>query len=132
MVADVVAQGQGQRQRPATRATTSSWPTLDDVKAELRVDELSDDDTAVLQRSLDAAIAWVSARVRPEAIADELGAVAVVPDVWLGTVLEACRLYRRRDSLDGTLGWGDAGLVRVGIFDPEVEHMLGHRLAIVL
>jgi len=36
-------------------------------------------------------------------------------------LLHAARLYRRRDSLDGTIAWGDAGAIRVGRFDPDVE-----------
>lgn len=129
-IAEVAPPARGSH--PAGRAAPLGWPTADDVRQELRAEGLSADDDAVLGHSLDAAIAWITGRVRTEAIADDLGAVAVVPDVWLATVLEVCRLYRRRDSLDGTLGWGDAGLVRVGVYDPDVEHLLGQWVAIVL
>jgi len=35
-------------------------------------------------------------------------------------LLHAARLYRRRDSIDGTISWGDLGGVRVGGADPDV------------
>ena len=31
------------------------------------------------------------------------------------------RLYRRRDSTDGTIGFGDAGVMRIGRTDPDIE-----------
>lgn len=36
-------------------------------------------------------------------------------------LLHAARLYRRRDSIDGTLGFGDLGVVRVGRTDADVD-----------
>ena len=113
-------------------AGVADWPTADDVRKMLRAEGISPDDEDVLTWALDAAIGWIRGRVKPTAIADEVGETAIVPDVWLATVMEACRLYRRRDSLDGTLGWGDAGLVRVGVYDPDVEHLLGHWVVVPL
>ena len=36
-------------------------------------------------------------------------------------LIHAARLYRRRDSIDGTISWGDMGGVRVGAVDPDVR-----------
>jgi hypothetical protein len=113
----------------------SAWPTLADVQAELRLDYLQPDagDEDVLQNGLDAAISYVTGRVRPSALVDELGALVVPDDVWQATVLYASRLYRRRDSLDGTIGWTDTGgVVRVGWRDADVENLLGRWAAIPL
>lgn len=35
-------------------------------------------------------------------------------------LIHAARLYKRRDSLDGTVGWSDVGVVRIGSRDPDV------------
>jgi hypothetical protein len=40
-------------------------------------------------------------------------------------LLHAARLYRRRDSLDGTLFGGDLTIVRVGNYDPDVLALYG-------
>jgi hypothetical protein len=48
------------------------------------------------------------------------------------TVEEAGRLYRRRDSVDGTIGWGDMGIVRIGPKDPDIESKITPYLNIIL
>jgi len=49
-----------------------------------------------------------------------------LPDtVFQACVLHASRLYRRRDTVDGTISWGDAGVVRVGRADPDIEALYG-------
>jgi hypothetical protein len=40
-------------------------------------------------------------------------------------LLHSARLYRRRDSIDGTLGFGDLGVVRVGRTDADVDSLYG-------
>ena len=45
--------------------------------------------------------------------------------------MEAGRLYRRRDSVDGTIGWGDMGVVRVGPKDPDIETLIAPYLNVV-
>jgi hypothetical protein len=52
--------------------------------------------------------------------------------LFQAVVMEAGRLYRRRDSVDGTVGWGDLGVVRVGPKDPEIETLLAAYLSIVV
>ena len=107
----------------------SGWPQLADVKAYLRLGTDTTDDT-VVSNMLAAAIAWVTSRAdpvfttpgNPGYLADPLFSVAV---------MEAGRLYRRRDSVDGTVGWGDMGVVRIGPKDPDIESQLTPYLAVV-
>jgi hypothetical protein len=49
-----------------------------------------------------------------------------VPEpVRQATYIQAARLYKRRDSAEGVLGFGDFGPVRVGVrLDPDVEALL--------
>jgi hypothetical protein len=37
----------------------------------------------------------------------------------------AARLYKRRDSIDGTIAGGDLGIVQVGRTDPDVLNLYG-------
>jgi hypothetical protein len=107
----------------------AAWPELADVKALLRVDDTADD--ALISSNLAAAIGWVTSRCvltyttpgDPTFLPDELFTVAQY---------EAARLYRRRDSVDGTIGWGDMGVVRVGPKDPDIETLITPYLAIVM
>lgn len=49
----------------------------------------------------------------------------VPPAVKKATLIQAARLYKRRDSADGVLGGSDFGPVRVGTrIDPDVEALL--------
>jgi hypothetical protein len=46
-----------------------------------------------------------------------------LPDaIFQAAVIDAAHLYRRRDSIDGTIAWGDMGAIRVGTkHDPDAE-----------
>jgi hypothetical protein len=49
---------------------------------------------------------------------------ADVPDaVAMAATMDAARIYRRRDSVDGTITWGDMGAVRIGRADADVERL---------
>ena len=113
----------------------ASWPALKEVRSFLRLQVDADQD-AVIQTALAAA---VGAGVK------RLGFVVTVVDNGDGTfgrvytprypddttelpdasheacLIHAARLYRRRDTVDGTIGFGDMGVVRVGRFDADVE-----------
>jgi hypothetical protein len=106
----------------------ADWPGLADVKALLRVEDTSDD--ALIQSNLAAAIGWVTSRCDPAwTDPDQPG---FLPDpLFTVCQYEAARLTRRRDSVDGTIGWGDMGVVRVGPKDPDIETMIAPYLAIV-
>jgi hypothetical protein len=108
----------------------TAWPTVDDVKNYLRLGTGVTPDDSLVADQLNAAIGWVSVRVDAKFLPDS-GGLLPYP-VFTATVMEAGRLYRRRDSVDGTVGWGDMGVVRVGPKDPDIETMLASFLAIVL
>lgn len=94
----------------------ATWPTLADLRryARLPVDQSED---PVLSDALGAAVDFgdraLGHRWPPDA--DNLPAGA-----RQACLIHAARLYRRRDSLDGTVGWGDLGAIRVGRTDPDV------------
>ena len=106
----------------------ADWPTLVDVKALLRVEDTSDD--TLIGTNLAAAIAWVTNRVDPQ-WTDDNGSAFLPDPLFTVCQYEAARLTRRRDSVDGTIGWGDMGVVRVGPKDPDIETMITPYLAIV-
>jgi hypothetical protein len=109
----------------------ADWPVLTDVKALLRVDDSTDD--ALISTNLSAAIAWVTNRVDPKYVPGSATFVAPLPDpLFTVAQYEAARLTRRRDSVDGTIGWGDMGIVRVGPKDPDIETLMAPYLVIVL
>jgi hypothetical protein len=106
----------------------AAWPQIADVKLVLRIDDTADD--AFVGTCLAAAVAWVTSRV--DARYSTSGAPEFLPDpLFTAAQAEAARLYRRRDSVDGTIGWGDMGVVRVGPKDPDIETLLAPYLAIV-
>ncbi|HEY2302710.1 MAG TPA: head-tail connector protein [Acidimicrobiales bacterium] len=109
----------------------ADWPTLDDVKTLLRTDDTNDD--ALIQTNLTAATDWVKNRVASQYWdATDPAYVGYVPNpLFTAAQYEAARLTRRRDSVDGTIGWGDMGVVRVGPKDPDIETLLAPYLAIV-
>jgi hypothetical protein len=107
----------------------TAWPGLQDVKNLLRIGSDTSDD-AVVSQALAAAIAWVTARV--DGCWTTPANRGFLPDPLFSVALyEAARLYRRRDSVDGTIGWGDLGVVRVGPKDPDIETMIAPYLRIV-
>jgi hypothetical protein len=111
----------------------TSWPTHADVLGILRLQEPTDDD-AVVESARLAALNYVIGRVDP-AIWGDVPPIQVTPlydDIYEAALLLAARLYRRRDSLDGTIGWGDMGVVRVGLKDPDVEALLAGHMAVVV
>lgn len=115
---------------PYTAPVSAGWPTLDDVKSLLRLGTDTTDDTLVTQ-NLDAAIGWVTERCDP--IYTTAGSDRFLPaQLFTVAQYEAARLYRRRDSVDGTIGWGDMGVVRVGPKDPDIETMIAAYLVIVV
>lgn len=84
---------------------------------------LQPDDTEdlVIASALAAAVAYGVGKTNNQWPATE---TMLVPEAaHEACLIDAARIYRRRDSLDGTLAWGGAGAIRVGRFDPEVERL---------
>jgi hypothetical protein len=112
----------------------ASWPTHDEVLSVLRMPEGTADDDFVESCRL-AAIDYCAARVDPAYIGPDPGdgsGNVVGEGIHMGALLLSARLYRRRDSLDGTIGWGEMGVVRVGLSDPDVVANLAPYLAMVI
>jgi hypothetical protein len=102
----------------------TSWPTLPEVRTFLRIVGTADD--AVIDSARAAAVAYGNRRTNYR------WDPAVDPATWLtpfpddaheAALIHAARLYRRRDSIDGTVGWADVGLTHIGRIDPDVESL---------
>ena len=115
---------------PYMAPVVPGWPTVADVQNLLRVEAGNPGDDTLVGQDLDAAIGWVISRCMPEYTTP--GSDRFLP-AQLFTVAqhEAGRLYRRRDSVDGTIGWGDMGVVRVGPKDPDIDTMIAPFLNVV-
>jgi hypothetical protein len=97
----------------------ASWPTLKEVRTLLRLQPDATED-AVIDSARLAATDYGIRRTGVQWTADSIDVPEVCHEAAL---LDAARIYRRRDSLDGTIAWGDAGAVRVGRADPDVERL---------
>jgi hypothetical protein len=113
----------------------AEWPTHEEVLAILRLADGSSDD-AIVESARLAAIDYCIGRIDPALVgwaSTDDPATSPVPDaVHEAALILASRFYRRRDSLDGTIGWGEMGVVRVGLSDPDVVALLGRYLAVVV
>jgi Phage gp6-like head-tail connector protein len=110
---------------------TTTWPSLKEVRALLRLQPDPTED-AVIQTALSAAVDFGMRRFGYVTLYDtDTGIITrvyryppdsdQVPDTGHeACLLHAARLYRRRDSVDGTISWGDMGTVRIGRVDPDV------------
>jgi hypothetical protein len=109
------------------------WPTLKEVRTLLRLQPDPTED-GVIQTALSAAISYGMGRMGsqlvdngdgtfgPGKVPTYPGDTQDLPDgAHEACLLHAARLYRRRDSIDGTLGFGDMGVVRVGRTDADVD-----------
>ena len=94
----------------------AAWPTLKEVRTLLRLQPDPDQD-GLIATALAAAIDYGVRRLNYKWPSDATD----LPDAaHQAALLHSARLYRRRDSLDGTIGWGDLGVIRVGRIDPDV------------
>jgi hypothetical protein len=112
----------------------SAWPKLAEVRTMLRLQPDPNEDQ-VIGTALSAAIDYGMRRLSGTRVVTDNGdGTCTVTWVWTypadttdlpdsaheACLMHAARLYRRRDSVDGTISWGDAGGVRVGRVDPDV------------
>jgi hypothetical protein len=109
----------------------AAWPTLKEVRSFLRLQPDPTED-AVIQTALSAAVEYGVGRMGSTLVYDDQGDITRVPNYPADTTElpdrahEAClihsaRLYRRRDSVDGTIGFGDMGAIRIGRTDADVD-----------
>jgi hypothetical protein len=116
---------------PYLGPVVTGWPTVADVQNLLRVESGTTGDDTLVAQELTAAQGWVISRCMPEYTTP--GTDRFLPgELFAVTMHEAARLYRRRDSVDGTIGWGDMGVVRVGPKDPDIETLITPYLALVV
>lgn len=113
----------------------STWPTLKEVRSLLRLQPDSEQDS-LIQSALAAAIDYGVGRMGSYWVLNSDGTLGRAPNyppdatdlpdrAHQACLLHAARLYRRRDSIDGTLGFGDLGVVRVGRTDADVDALYG-------
>jgi hypothetical protein len=98
----------------------ATWPTPDDVKALLRLPATGDTFDELVADDTTAAVDWVD-----EVTSHQYADPDVPSPVREAARLLAARLFRRRDSLDGTVGWAETGVVRIASSDPDVARLLG-------
>lgn len=79
------------------------------------------EDPVVMQRALDAAIDYGESRTNHRYAPAADPPIPVPPRVWYACLLHAGRLALRRYSIDGTIGFGDAGTIRIGRYDSDIE-----------
>jgi len=96
------------------------YPKLQEVRSLLRLQPDPTED-GIITTALAAAVDYANRRLNyryPVPPYDD----GTLPDAaHEACLLHAARLYRRRDSIDGTLGFGDLGVVRVGRTDADVD-----------
>lgn len=97
---------------------TQPTATLDALRTMIGVVGASED--AELEFALATASTWVEQRVHDWAFNE--------PDVQRAILMLANRLYKRRQSAEGMVGWGDLGVSRIMWNDPDVVRLLEHRL----
>jgi hypothetical protein len=113
---------------------SGNWPRLADVRSWLRLAPDPGEDAVIDQCRLAAIAYGIERTTRALTLSD--GTVTyvspwpsdttILPDaLFQACAMDAGRIYRRRDSLDGTIAWGDMGVVRVGRADPDVERLYG-------
>ena len=100
----------------------AAWPTLSEVRTFLRMAPDPESDQ-VIGWALAAAIDYGVNRFQRNGAAFVYPPdTTTLPDpIHMACVQHAARLYRRRDSIDGTIWGGDAGAIRVGRRDPDAE-----------
>lgn len=99
-------------------AAAPGWLREQDVKRQLRIDGSdTEDDDLIAGCSLAAEVEVI--RARPDAAA----APASFPDVYLGAIMLAARLLRRRNSPAGVESFSDS-VVYVAAYDPDLDRFL--------
>jgi hypothetical protein len=98
----------------------SQWPTLKEVRTVLRLQPDPTEDQVILT-ALAAALNYGDLRLNHRYPLPPFDNGGLPDTAHEACLLHAARLYRRRDSIDGTISWGDMGAMRVGRADPDVD-----------
>jgi hypothetical protein len=83
------------------------WPTMEEVKDQLRIQGSDTMDDRLVDECRAAARKHITLWL------DRGNLEEVHPDVRRAAAMYAARLFKRRDSLDGTLGMPDVGVIRM-------------------
>jgi hypothetical protein len=103
--------------------SATAWPTLPEVRKFLRI--TGTDDDPVIDAARAAATAHCNRRLNYKWDPTVTPWATPLPDdAYMAAMILAAREYRRRDSIDGTVGWADIGLTHIGRMDPDVEALL--------
>jgi len=97
----------------------TTWSTLTDC-------ETGPDNALARSRPIDTLFSptWQFSYRRLARVTAKWGWPAVPDEIVQATLLQASRLYRRKDSPEGVAGSADWGLVRVPNLDPDVKALL--------
>ena len=108
----------------AATQVVADWPKLPEVRQWLRLAANADDD-AIISSALAAAIDFGNRRTDCTSTTRPSSPTGAGPRACNheACLMHAARLYKRRDSIDGALGWGDSGIIRVGRADPDITSM---------
>jgi hypothetical protein len=104
----------------------AAWPNLAAVRTFLRLQPDAAQD-AVIGSALAAAVDYGVGRYNGRYDADALD----VPDSgYQACLLHAAKLYRRRDSVDGTIGFGET-VIRIGRYDADIDNLYAQHAPLV-
>jgi hypothetical protein len=110
-----------------------AWPDLPTVRAFLRLQPDPKED-AIIDAARVAAIEYGVSKYGKVDDGTGTGTMVdrypvdstTVPDSGRqAATMHSARLYRRRDSVDGTIAFGDMGAIRVGRVDADIEALYG-------
>jgi hypothetical protein len=69
-------------------------------------------------------IPWTYYPLQRVRVTAQWGWPAVPAQIKQATLIRAARLFKRRESPDGTVGAGDFGVIRVGRYDPDYDGLI--------
>ena len=100
----------------------SYWPKMQEVRSLLRLQPDPTED-GIITTALAAAVDYGNRRLNYKYPVPPFDDGTLPDTAHEACLLHAARLYRRRDSIDGTISWGDMGAMRVGRADPDVDSL---------
>jgi hypothetical protein len=95
----------------------ASWPTLREVRSFLRAAQ-NDAEDLIIDAARLAAIDYGQSRLGADRYPEDTDTLPA--SIHYAAMQHSARLYRRRDSVDGTLSFGELGVVQVRRSDPDV------------
>lgn len=103
----------------------SEWPSLAEVKDQLRIQGSDTLDDRLVEECRQAAHDYIADRVNWNLVPEG----EVPARLRRAAVMAAARLFKRRDSLDGTLGMPDVGIIQLNRGrDNDIESLISRYL----